>query len=160
MPGWLVFVALGVVLTLGTCLCASISTRSMKGSVWTDSARLWGDGALVFLMAASVSYLLGAFASLTWDNDDHTQCATERRQPGGASLLSRDVTLFPVRAVCRWTDGAYDAVPSWVNPSIYASLAAAAVCATLAMFRHEMAERARYRSATGGSPDGDARGTG
>ncbi|MFF5717744.1 hypothetical protein [Streptomyces buecherae] len=148
-----------VALTLGTCLCASISTRARVGSLWTHHARWWGDGALLCALLASLAYGYGIYEATAIDSDARVVCATERSSggvPEGASVLSREVTPFPLRAECRWTDGTFDAVPGWVNPSVYAFLAGAALCAATVLARHELAEYRAVRAARAAEEAADA----
>ncbi|WEV25208.1 hypothetical protein OYE22_08400 [Streptomyces sp. 71268] len=151
MPGWVPLTTLVVALTLATCLCASISTRARIGSLWTHHARWWGDGALLCALLASLAYGYGIYEATAIDSDARVVCAAERSASGGvpegAAVLSREVAPFPLRAQCRWTDGTFDAVPGWVNPSVYVALAGATLCAGTVLVRHELAQHRAVRAA-------------
>lgn len=135
----LFFLAVVITAPLAAYVCGGVLPRGRR--LWRNEPRAWADGAVVLLTVALALYTLGLV--FTWDQaeSDYHACAQDRYGspvPSGApgeipDLLSREVSYLPVRAVCRWSDGSIDAVPAWLNPSLFACLAAAALLAVRAV---------------------------
>ncbi|MFF3288139.1 hypothetical protein [Streptomyces sp. NPDC003023] len=95
------------------------------------------DVALMCVAAAAAIHLFGVLCYIRLENQWYT-CGPQRF--GHSSSKDRpdleymQESLFPVRSVCRWSDGyTYDFVPAFVNPAIAALLVLAAVAAGVAL---------------------------
>ncbi|KAB8164312.1 hypothetical protein FH609_014020 [Streptomyces sp. 3MP-14] len=114
-----------LVLALGLLARCLRRGREARGN-GPGSAALWRDLAAALLAMALAGYALGVLRTADWDESPSQTCASQRygsfEPPSDGRdaprLRGREVDLFPPSAVCHWSDGARDGVPSWLNPTI------------------------------------------
>ncbi|WP_233580447.1 hypothetical protein [Streptomyces triticirhizae] len=115
---------------LGRCarrvLAPRWAWRTGGGGPGPGPATLWRDLAAALLALALSGYALGVLLTADWEQSPSRTCATQRfglpeppsDGPGAPRLREREVGLLPPSAVCHWSDGARDGVPSWINPTV------------------------------------------
>lgn len=112
------------VLILGAL--AVFGVRKVAGRSLAGRTRRYAEAGTYCLMAAVVMYAWGLLHTFTMDLDetcelDHGQTTDPTAYPGES--------LFPLSRPC---NASYDLVPSYVNPTIFALLAAGTALAALA----------------------------
>lgn len=98
--------------------------------------RSWVEGAVISTCLAYLMYAWGSFHKFTFPEVDETCNSAERgHESDSGEFLRVEYGLFPPKAECKWSGGgSFDLVPVYVNPLLYAFLAAMVLCVVAAVY--------------------------